>query len=355
MNNELVLKVGIGVVATATLGVGGYYLVKADGVRTLTQAFESSLEAGDYLAALGAAGNLRTEGAITPELEEQIAKTARLLVAEDAYKKAKTALDEGRYADAGALLKDSPAIKDVAFKYFDEATQVYEEAEALAAGEAHKTSVTISTLEEKAKTANAKNTALQKKSTVLEGTVKTQQQAIATQNALVTATQKKLEESQKEAEAKQAELVIEQARAKDLMEAVAKESRQKFVNEVKVYRDMAVRGKTELDNAISEINNSRDVTALVYLSQAKVLFEEAKKKVDELRSKSTTGYSSITDSLASSLTLYLDAGKDLKNAVIYMEDKGSSGFTNSMASSATKISNASTYLSTVSDFIGANP
>ncbi|PIQ68916.1 MAG: hypothetical protein COV91_01450 [Candidatus Taylorbacteria bacterium CG11_big_fil_rev_8_21_14_0_20_46_11] len=356
MNNELVLKICIGVVATATLGVGGYYLMKADGVRTLTQAFESSLEAGDYLAALGAAGNLRTEGKITPELEEQIAETARLLVAEDAYKKAKSALDEGRYADASALLRGSPAISNIAFKYFDEATRVYEEAEALVAGEVHKTNVTISNLENKAKSEVAKNVTLQKKSTVLEGTVKTQQQAIAAQDALVTATQKKLEQSQKDSDARQAALVIEQARAKDLMEAVAKESKQKFFTELRTYRDMAEKGRQQLVSALTEINAKRDVTALVYVNQSKDFFEDVKIKASDLRSSRTPdSYTGHVDDLLRSTEQFLEASKQFRNAVFSLEDTGSSLFTTAISNGTSALNSAVSYLSNVSNLIVSNP
>lgn len=354
MNRELALKVGIGAFAVVVIGVGGYIFLKTQGIKTLTQAFEKNLESGNYLAALGAAGTLRAEGEATPELEERIAEAARFLVAEDAYNKAKVALDEERYDDASAFLKGSPAITDETFKYFEEATRVYEEAEALAAGIAHKTNVTISTLAEKAKSEAAKNSALQKKSSVLEGTVKVQQQAIAAQDAVVTETKKKLEESKKESDARQAELVAEQARAKALMEAVAKESKQKFVNEIKVYRDMALRGKTELDNTIIEINGNRDVTALIYISQGKVLFEEAKKKADDLRNRNKSSYVGVMGSLESALDAFLDSGKDLRNAVVYMEDKGSSNFTESFSQGKTKFTNAVAFLSTVSAFINSN-
>ena len=41
---------------------------------------------------------------------------------------------------------------------------------------------------------------------------------------------------------------------------------------------MTQKGREQLDNAVVEINAKRDVTALIYVSQGKILFEEAKPK-----------------------------------------------------------------------------
>lgn len=352
---HLALKFLVSALAIVAIGTGGYYLVKAQGVRTLTQSLEEHLESGDYLAALGAAGNLRAEGKVTPELEEKISEAARLLVAEDSFKKAKAAVDEKRFADASALLKGSSAITDPSFKYLEEAKKIYEEAEALAAGVAHKTNVTIHALEEKAAAEKTKREVLEQNKTKLEGTLKEKEKKITAAEAEVKETAQRLVDSKKETEAKQAALVQEQARATALTLQVEKESKQKFVNELRVYRDMAEKGKQQLENAITEINGKRDVTALVYVSQGKILFEEAKNKASDLRaSRTPTLYQSKVDDLVRSLEQFLEASKQLRNAVVYIEEQGSAEFTASFSKGKAALAKAVSDLSSVSDLIAAN-
>ena len=95
---QLALKCMFGALAIALLGAGGYALVKEGGTRALSRTLNASLASGDYLAALAAAEKLKDSGEETPELEEKIGTAARLLVATDALKKAKTAFDEKRFA-----------------------------------------------------------------------------------------------------------------------------------------------------------------------------------------------------------------------------------------------------------------
>lgn len=352
---NLALKVVLGVFAVASIGTGGYYAVKAYSARTLSQTLSAHLDSGDYLAALAAAGNLKEEGKVTPELDEKIAKAARLLVAEDALKKAKAALEEKRFADAGALLRGSDALSDPAFKRLEEAKKLYEEVEALAAGAAHKAAVTISTLEAKAKTAETRRLELEQNKKTLESTLSEKEQSLSQSKAETAEAERKAAASHKEVQAKQEALLAEQTRAKALMEAVEKESKQKFFTELRAYRDMAQKGKEQLDNAVTELNAKRDVTALIYVSQGKILFEEAKSKTAELRSNRTpSAYQARVDDLVKALGEFLEAAKQLRNAVVYIEEQGSAEFTGSFSKGKTALANGTSLLSTVSEFIAAN-
>ena len=257
----MILKLILGGLAAIVLVIGGYAAVKEHGLRTLATAFDANLASGDYLAALAAAGKLKETGATDSDLNERINSAARLLVAEDALAKAKRAADEKRFADAGALLRGSTALTDPAFKYYEEAQKLYKEVEARAAGVAHQTAITISALENQTAAAKSATAAAEKQTAELSNTLKTQS---ATIQAATQALQ-----------SKQEALKQEQARTEALKAEVEKESKQKFFNEFKTYRDLAEKGREQLDNAISEINAKRDVTALVYLSQGKILFEEA--------------------------------------------------------------------------------
>lgn len=353
---NLALKIILGVLAAAAVGAGGYYAVKTYSTHMLSQTLSARLDSGDYLAALAAAGNLKEEGKVAPELNERIAKAARLLVAEDALKKAKAALDEKRYTDASALLRGSDAVTDSSFKYYEEAKKLYEEAEALSAGVAHRTNIAISALEKKAKTEQTKRQELEQNKRALESTLSQKEQSLSTSRAETAAAKREAEASQKEVETRQTALAAEQARARQLMEQVEKEVRQKFFTELRAYRDMAQKGKEQLENAVTELNAKRDVTALIYVSQGKILFEEAKSKTADLRnSRTPSAYQSRVDDLIKALGEFLEASKQLRNAVVYIDEQGSAEFTGSVSKGKATLANAVSLLSGVSDLVVANP
>ena len=349
-------KLIVGALTIGALATGGYFFVKEQGLRALTATLEQNLAAGDYLAALAAAGRIKANGKGTSELEETIAGAARLLVAEDTLKKAKAAFEEKRFGDASALLRGSEAVTDPAFKYYEEAKKLYEEAEARAASVAHQTAVTISALENQAATEKEKHEQTEVARKKLENELRETEADVAKKQTEIAAAEARLAESRKETEAKQTALATEQARAKQLMEQVEKESRQKFFNELRTYRDLAQKGKEQLDNAVAEINAKRDVTALIYVSQGKILFEEARAKVADLRSNRTpAAYAAKADDLAKALEQFLEASKQLRNAVVYIEEQGSAEFASGFSKGKTALSSAASLLSSVSDFIAANP
>ena len=92
----MLLKFVVSVVALGVLAIGGYFVVKEDGVRALRKVLRDRLEAGDYLAALATAGKIKEAGKSTEELETTITQTARFLVAEDIYRQAVKASKEER-------------------------------------------------------------------------------------------------------------------------------------------------------------------------------------------------------------------------------------------------------------------
>jgi chromosome segregation ATPase len=233
---------------------------------------------------------------------------------------------------------------------------LYEEAEARAASLAHQTAVTISSLENQAAKEKEKRVETEAARQKLESSLMQTEQTVARKQAEIAAAEARLEASRKEADAKQAALQTEQARAQQLMLQVEKESKQKFFTELRAYRDMAQRGKELLDNAVTEINGKRDVTALIYVSQGKILFEEAKNKTGDLRANRTPStYQAKVDDLVRALTEFLEASKQLRNAGAYIEEQGSAEFTGSLTKGKTALANGVAYLSSVTSLIASNP
>ena len=353
----MLLKFVVSVVALGVLAIGGYFVVKEDGVRALREILRNRLEAGDYLAALATAGKIKEAGESTEELETTIAQTARLLVAEDIYRQAVKASKEERWVDARALLTESEAVSNPSFKYYEEAGRLLQEAEALAAGVAHKAAVTISNLEERAKTEQSKRQELEQKQKSLEGTLSEKENSISQSRSETAIAKQKAEQYKKDSEDKQVALLLEQARAKQLMEQVEKESKQKFFNEFRIYRDMAQKGKEQLDNAIAEINSKRDVTAIVsvasvYIGQGKILFDEAKNKIADFRDARTpVAYAGKVGDLVSSLSQFLESSRQLRSALLYIDEEGSAEFMGSFSKGKDALGNAVSLLSGVSDFL----
>ena len=350
------LKVIVGIAALSALVTGGYFVVREDGAQELSKVFNDNLASGDYLAALGVAGKIKESGQGSSELDAAVSGAARLLVAEDIYRQAAKASDEARFVDVRALLSGSEAVTNPSFKNYVEAQALLSEAEAEAAGAAHKTAVVISNLEEKAKAEQGKRQELEQNKKKLEGTLSEKEKSLSASKAETAEAKAQALQSQKDAEAKQAALVAEQARARELMVQVEKESKQKFFTELRNYRDMAQKGREQLDNAVMEINAKRDVTALIYVSQGKILFEEAKPKSVELRNSRTPAlFQGQVDDLLRSLEQFTEASKQLRNAVAYMDEQSSTEFTNGLSKGKAALGSATSYLSNVTSLIASNP
>ncbi|KKU67554.1 MAG: hypothetical protein UX89_C0014G0024 [Parcubacteria group bacterium GW2011_GWA2_47_16] len=345
----MIRKITLVAFIVVVVAVGGYAAFREYGFRALSRVFDERLKSGDYLAAIGAAGKLKEGGVASPELDDKVSSAARMLLADEAFKKAKQASGEKRFSDAGAILRASDAITEPAFKYYEEAKKLYDEVEALAAGAAHKTAVTINSLENQAAAEKTKRAVAEKQTQKLEGSLKERE-------ATLSETTKKLEASKQETEVKQSALVAEQNRAKALLEQIEKEVKQKFFTELKTYRDLAQKGKEQVENALTEIIAKRDVTALVYLSQGKILFEETKNKTTDLKNNRTVAsYRAAVEDLTNALSQLLESSKQLRNAIVYIEEQGGADFVNAINKGKAALASGAGFLSSVSNVIAANP
>lgn len=348
-NTAFVLKITGFVVAAGVAALGVYEVARIYSVQSLKESIGSTLQAGDYVAAIAAYDALQKASPAEAVAEKgNMATAQRLLAAEEDLNRAKRAAERAEWGDVRALLRESEATRNDAFARHREAQELYNLAEAYAAGERHETAVALEELKGTATTEKSKRAQAEEKGSVLQSALSQKEKELGTRDRELTEVKRRADETK-------VQLAAEEARTKELTGQVEKEVKQKFFNEFKTYRDLAQKGREQLDNAVTEIQAKRDVTALVYVSQGKILFEEAKNKTNDFRSNRTpSAYQSRVDDLQKALGEFLEASKQLRNAVVYIEEQGSTEFTTGFDKGKTALANAVSYLSGVSEFISGN-
>ena len=343
------LKITGFVVAAGVAAGGVYEIARVYSVKSLKETIGAKLEAGEYVAAIAAYNALEKAAPKEAVAERKNLATAqRLLAAEEDLNRALRAAERAEWADVRALLRESEAIRNAAFARHREAQELYNQAEAYAAGERHEAVVELEGLKGEATSEKAKRAQAEEKGSALQNALLQKEKELGTR-------ERELTEVKRRADDTKAQLEAEEARTRELAAQVEKEVKQKFFTELKTYRDLAQKGREQLDNAVVEIQAKRDVTALVYISQGKILFEEAKNKTNDLRSNRTpSAYQSKVDDLARAFTEFLEASKQLRNAVVYIEEQGSAEFASGLNKGKTALANAASYLAGVSEFIVGN-
>ena len=348
-STAFVLKIAGFVVAAGVAAVGVYEVARIYSVASLKESIGSTLQAGDYVAAIAAYDALqKASPEEAAEEKGNMATAKRLLAAEEDLKRALRAAERAEWGDVRALLRESEALQNSAFARHREAQELYNLAEAYAAGERHEAVVALEELKGTATTEKSKRAQAEEKGSALQSALSQKEKELGTR-------ERELTEVKRRADDTKAQLVAEEARTKELVGQVEKEVKQKFFTELKTYRDLAQKGREQFDNSVVEIQSKRDVTALVYISQGKILFEEARNKTNDLRSSRTpSAYQSKVDDLIKALNEFLEASKQLRNAVVYIEEQGSTEFAAGLGKGKTALANAVSYLSAVSEFIAAN-
>lgn len=348
-STAFVLKIVGFVIAAGVATAGVYEVARIYSVQSLKKTIGAKLEAGEYVAAIAAYDALlktSPEEAVGEKGNMTTAK--RLLAAEEDLNRAFRAAERAEWADVRALLRESEAIRNDAFARHREAQALYNQAEAYAAGERHEAAVALEELKGTATSEKTKRTQAEEKGSALQSALSQKEKELGTR-------ERELTEVKRRANDTKAQLAAEEARTRELAAQVEKEVKQKFFTELKTYRDLAQKGREQLDNAVAEIQAKRDVTALVYISQGKILFEEAKNKTNDLRSNRTPlAYQSKVDDLIKAFSEFLEASKQLRNAVVYIEEQGSAEFTSGLNKGKTALANAVSYLAIVSEFIAGN-
>lgn len=348
-NMAFVLKISGFVVAAGVAAAGVYEVARIYSVQSLKESIGTTLQAGDYVAAIAAYDALEKASPAEAVAEKgNFATAQRLLAAEEDLNRAKRAAARAEWGDVRALLRESEAIQNSAFARHQEAQELYNQAEAYAAGERHETAVALEELKGTATTEKSKRAQAEEKGSALQSALSQKEKELGTRDRELTEVRLRADETKEK-------LTAEEARTKGLAEQVEKEVKQKFFNEFRTYRDLAQKGREQLDNAVTEIQAKRDVTALVYISQGKILFEEAKNKTNDLRSNRTPpAYQPRVDDVLKALGEFLEASKQLRNAVAYIDEQGSAEFTSGLSKGKTALANGVSYLSGVSDFIAGN-
>lgn len=343
------LKIAGFVVAAGVAAAGVYEVARIYSVQSLKESIGTTLQAGDYVAAIAAYDALKKASPEEAVAEKgNLATAQRLLAAEEDLSRAKRAAERAEWDDVRALLRESEALRNAAFVKHQEAQELYSQAEAYAAGERHEAAVTLEELKGTATTEKSKRAQAEEKGSALQTALSQKEKELSTSVRELTEVRRRADETKEK-------LAAEEARTKGLAEQVEKEVKQKFFNEFKTYRDLAQKGREQLDNAVAEIQAKRDVTALIYVSQGKILFEEAKSKANDLRSSRTPlAYQSRVDDLQKALGEFLEASRQLRNAVVYIEEQGSAEFASGLSKGKTALANAVSYLSGVSEFIAGN-
>ena len=348
------LKITGFVIAAGVAAGGVYEIARVYSVKSLKETIGAKLEAGEYVAAIAAYNAL--EKAAPKEAVAQkgnLATARRLLAAEEDLNRALRAAERAEWADVRALLRESEAIRNAAFARHREAQDLYNQAEAYAAGERHEAVVELEGLKGEAMSEKEKRTQAEEKGSALQSALSQKEKELGTRERELTEVKRRADDSK-------AQLATEEARTRELAAQVEREVKQKFFTELKTYRDLAQKGREQLDNAVAEINSKRDFTALVstvsvYIGQGRILFDEAKDKTNDLRGNRTPSmYQQKVDDLVRAFSEFLEASKQLRNAVVYIEEQGSPEFAASLSKGKTALANAVSYLSSVSEFIAGN-
>jgi flagellar biosynthesis GTPase FlhF len=333
----------------------GYGFFKQYNFNKLKKEAANYFENGNYSAALLLYDDLKEANPRDPELDSKARQAKDFFIAEETFKKAREAAANGDWRDVEILLKNSQAIALPEFKYYQETLELYQKARGLVDSFEKELSEKISSLkqsilEEKNKRRRIEQSNSQLETQLRQAISKKEQTAQQLQSA-----QNLLKESQDKITETQSQLELEQSRAKELALEAEKQRLEKFVNELAVYVDMLKRGNDYLNSALAEIDKSSDVTAFVFIGYARDIFDEvAKKANDLLLDRTPTGFTAKVEEAIESANLFDQAVKSLRNAVIYIDSKGSEEFTNNLNEGKNLKMRAYGLVSQLTDFINSS-
>jgi len=344
---KLVVLIVVGVLILAG-AVSAHTLYQRYSFKKLENSAQAEFDNGNYSAALVLYNKLQDSAPNDGEIVSKVDNAKKLIVAEDTFLKAQQAAENEQWLDTEVLLKDSEAITNPDFKFYEDAKALYQKASDLMNSLEKQTAEEMTSLRQSI--ADEKSKRQQTESQLQTTSSQKQQTEQTLQN-----TQQVLQRTQNQAAQTQSQLEVQQKKAQEMEQKALQEQFEKFINELDVYVGMLKNGNGYLNSAISEIDRSSDVTALIYISQAKVLFDEVKTRAADLGANRTpAGYASRVDEVKQSCDLFNDAAKNLRNAIIYIESKESADFTNYLNQGKGSKSQAYSLAQNVGQFVSSS-
>lgn len=314
----------------------------------------TALKSGDYAAALGHLTDLEADVGSITEIEAERKLATTLLIAAANYEKAKLSADQGEWFDVRALLRDSGAVDNESFLKQREATALLSFAEERIRAIETSTATEIAGLEKTTVKEKQRSKSLQ---TELKMTIEQRNQTANVLDSTKDMLEKsnlKVVESAAEIEKKKELLREEQEKVSALAAQAARERLEKFLNEISAYRASLHDADSYITLALNEIKEKKDVSALLYISQAKTLFDDVYGKAAGLRGRAEDNKKEWAVRIVSASSEFLTTVKNLRNAVIFVEEQESEDFRKYLKNAEEARTRASTLVAEVQVFVDQN-
>ena len=297
--------------------------------KKLTEEALEETSSGNYSAALVLYDKLKEKNSENNEVEIKIESVKKLFIAEENFLRAKEAAEKEDWISVEVLLKNSEAVLNEEFKFYEEAVLLYGQSKDLISSFEEEVSYKINNLRQAIKKEETKREQVERSKSQIESALQqTSSQKKQTEEALQS-TQTLLQQSQNKINETQAQIEAEQRRAEELERQAEMEKLEKLSNEMQIYVGMLKDGNDHLNSAISEIDKSNDVAAFTFVSRARDLFNDAKEGATDLYENRTPyTYQTTVNNIVESADLFNQAVQNLSNAIVNIGSKEGSDFNN---------------------------
>ncbi|TSC62854.1 MAG: hypothetical protein G01um101448_737 [Parcubacteria group bacterium Gr01-1014_48] len=356
MTKNIILTIAAGFIVTVIVSIVGVRaMLEEYAVQTIRKNIETALASGDYTAALSLLGDLEnTVGTSDPDLATKKSLAATLLIATANFEKAKLAAEKGEWFDVRALLRGGDSVQNESFIYHKEAVILLAFAEERIGALQTTNDAAIAGLEQTTVQERKRSKSLQ---TELKATIEQKNKTVhdlGTTQQLLEQSNQKVTESATEIEHKKALLLEEQKKVVALAEQAAREKLEKLLNELNVYVASLRDADGYITLALDEIKQKKDVSALLYLSQAKTLFDDVYGKAVGLRDRSEDVKKEWPERISTAAADFLATTKNLRNAVIVIDEQEGEAFISYMKKAEESRIHASTLVGETKTYIEQN-
>ena len=356
MTRNIIFTIAAGFLVTLFVSVVGVRtLIGEYAIQTTRHTIETALAEGDYAVALGLLtdleANMKTKD---PKIEEDRVFATTLLIATANYEKAKVSAEQGEWFDVRALLRESDAVRNQNFIHYKDALTLLSFAEERIASLENSTAGKIAGLEEKTVKEKQHSRSLQSELEVTKEQKKQTANVLDTTKQLLEKSKQKVTETEAEVEHKKQLLLEEQQKVTALAAQAAREKLEKFLNEINVYVASLRDADGYITLALNEIRQKKDVSAILYVSQAKTLFDDVYGKAVGLRDRSDETKKEWAERIVSATTDFLVTTKNLRNAVIVIDEQEGDAFISYMKKAEEARVHANALVQEVEAFVTQN-